>query len=134
MKKLVWLAVLVVAVVGGHTAYQKFMDREFASSQTARVTNMLDMLRSRTTPDEQVAMNLWAGAGETTDTTVATQRYEAFDAWRRQGGFQWVDEYQIRSSSLETSGGERRLRMECLINGRPLTLLARSGRPLSWSS
>ena len=134
MKKLTWLVVLVVAVVGGRMAYQKLMDKEFVSSQSDRVTNMFDKLETRETLHEQFAMNLWADSKEVADGSVLTQRYDAFDAWRKEGGFQWINQYRILSAKLEGRGSERRLRVQCDINGKQHTLLASPGQPLRWAS
>jgi len=132
MNKVKMLIAVVVVGLGAKFGVAHLLEQHFIDSQTERVTKILEQLETKATLEEQHAMTLWADEDVIIDGSILEQRSDNFTNWRQAGGFHWVDDFEIRSSTVEKQAGSRGLRIECTINGEDLTMMAKDGEPIRW--
>jgi len=123
MKKLIWLAVLVLLVVGGKKGIDHLSrDREL-STYKKRVQSMLEGMQEG--GNYQTAVCMWYMGTVSLDQRDFNSAADSFDTWRQKRGLQRVTGFNVgevvveKERSVLGEGGISKVSV--VVNGKPLT-------------
>ena len=123
---------MAILIAGGWTLFA--WHHADAKADRKEIVRSIEKLETKETLQEQHAMTMWADEDVIIDGSILEQRADNFSDWRQSGGFHWIDNFEIHSSTVEQDGGTMGLRVECTINGQNLTMMVKDGQPIRWTT
>lgn len=132
MKKLIWLAVLVLLLVGGKKGIDYLSrDRELSTYRN-RVQFMLEGMQKG--GNYQTAVCMWYMGTVSLDQRDFNGAADSFDAWRQKRGLQQVTSFNVGEVLVEKERGllgEGGIsKVPVVVNGRSLTFRVADRMPI----
>jgi hypothetical protein len=132
VKKLVWLALLVVLLVGGKKGIDYFSRDREVSSYRNRVQSMLEGMQKG--GNYQTAVCMWYMGTLSLDQRDFNAAADSFDAWREKRGLKQVTSFNVAEVLVEKErsvlGEGGMSKVTTVVDGRSLTFRVADRMPI----